>query len=442
MKTTTLQSTNSVNRSFVRRGFLLIPFVLAWFTLSPTTPGQLSPPPDGCYVNFTTAEGCDALNFLTTGSGNTAIGWRSLFLNSDASFNTAVGGGALALNNADSNTAVGAAALLLNTTGTENVAIGTDALVFNDSGSFNNAVGVLALFNNVDGIANNAFGDSALNANIHGGANTAIGDLALANNDSTGNGAGISNTAVGASALFENTDDGLNNAVGDQALADNTTGSGNQAIGVFALANNTTGGSNIAIGTLSGVNVTTANNVICIGDFVVGDNVDNGCYIGNIWGASGGDQAVYVNASGKLGAQVSSRRFKDDIKPMEQASEVIYDLKPVTFRYKREIEPSRPLGFGLIAEDVEKVDPDLVARDKEGKPYSVRYDQVNAMLLNEFLKEHQTVQELKSAALKQEAMIVRQQKQIEALMAGLQKVSAQLEASHVTQTVVSTRWRL
>ena len=159
----------------------------------------------------------------------------------------------------------------------------------------------------------------------------------------------------------------------------------------------------------------TANNVICIGAAIAAQNVSNTCYISNIWQQSGGSQAVYVNASGKLGAQVSSRRFKDEIKPMEQASEVIYRLKPVSFRYKHEIEPARPLGFGLIAEDVEKINSDLVARDKEGKPYTVRYDAVNAMLLNEFLKARRQIDV--------------QQKQIDALTASLQKVSAQLAAA-------------
>src|SRR4029077_1137886 len=107
----------------------------------------------------------------------------------------------------------------------------------------------------------------------------------------------------------------------------------------------------------------------------------------------GGSQAVYVNAAGKLGAQVSSRRFKDEIKPMDKASETILALNPVTFRYKKEIDSKRITQFGLVAEDVEKVNPDLVLHDKEGKPYTVRYDQVNAMLLNEFLKEHRKVEE-------------------------------------------------
>jgi hypothetical protein len=178
-----------------------------------------------------------------------------------------------------------------------------------------------------------------------------------------------------------------------------------------------------------------ADNVICIG--APGANVSDSCYIGNVWQQPGGSQAVYVNALGKLGAQVSSRRFKDEIKAMEETSEVIYRLKPVSFRYKPEIEPTRPPGFGLVAEDVEKINSDLVVRDKEGQPYSVRYDAVNAMLLNEFLKEHCTVQELKSHAAKQEAIIARQQRQIEALTAGLQKINAQLEIRKSAPQTVS-----
>jgi len=431
MKRTTLRLKHSMNCASCALALLFIPLALTCFALSPQARGQLSPPPDGCYSNFTTAEGCAALVSLTTGVANTGLGWRSLVFNSAGSFNTGVGGGALALNNADSNTAVGAAALLLNTTGTENVAVGTDALVFNDSGNFNNAIGVFALLNNTDGLGNNALGDHALSSNIHGNGNTAIGDLALENNDSFGVSTANFNTALGASALLGNTDGGSNNAFGYYALSGNTAGSDNQAMGAFALANNSTGSGNIAIGTLSGLNVTTANNVICIGHLLEGDNVDNSCYVGNIWGKAGGSQAVYVNESGKLGVQVSSRRFKQDIEPMEKASEVIYSLKPVSFRYKREIERTRPLGFGLVAEDVEKVNPDLVARDKEGRPYSVRYDQIYSMLLNEFLKEHK-------AFLDEQRTVEELKKQVAALTAGLQKVSAQLEVSKPSsQTVLN-----
>ncbi len=154
----------------------------------------------------------------------------------------------------------------------------------------------------------------------------------------------------------------------------------------------------------------------------------NACHIASIFGqTSASGAAVSINSSGKLGTITSSRRFKDDIKPMDTASKAVFELNPVTFRYKKDLDPQAIPQFGLVAEEVEKVNPDLVVRDKEGKPYSVRYDQVNAMLLNEFLKEHRTVQELKFNAIKQEATIARLEQQIEALTAGLQKVSAQLE---------------
>ena len=295
-------------------------------------------------------------------------------------------------------------------------------MLYNTIGSSNTAVGSYVLFSNEFGDHNTAVGDSALYFNTSGDGNTAVGELAM-NYNTIGN----SNTAVGGGALLKNTEGDSNTAIGSNALGFNTTGYGNTAVGDGALWGNTTSSGNIALGRRAGIEVTMADNVICIG--APGANVSDSCYIGNVWQQPGGSQAVYVNSEGKLGTQVSSRRFKDEIKPINQASEAIQRLRPVSFRYKAEIEPTRPVGFGLIAEEVEKINADLVTRDKEGKPLNVRYDAVNAMLLNEFLKEHKTVQELKSNAAKQEATIARQQKQIEALTAGLQRVSAQLEAS-------------
>jgi hypothetical protein len=190
------------------------------------------------------------------------------------------------------------------------------------------------------------------------------------------------------------------------------------------------------LGVQAGANVTTADQVICIG--AAGENVSNSCYIGNIFSAtSGSGTAVFVNSAGKLGTSTSSRRFKQQIKPMEQASEALYALKPVSFHYKKEIDQQGIAQFGLVAEDVEKVNRDLVVRDKEGKPYSVRYDQVNAMLLNEFLKEHRkneeqekTIAQLKSGISDLAATMKQQAAQI-------QKVSAQLEASKPAPQVVN-----
>jgi uncharacterized coiled-coil protein SlyX len=284
-----------------------------------------------------------------------------------------------------------------------------------------------------------------------GNGNTASGYEALSFNTSGGG-----NTATGQKALFHNLGSD-NTAVGDGALSSNTTAGGNTAIGGDALASNTTGNSNVALGVAAGFHATTGSNNVYIGvgmQGVAGES--NACYIASIFGqTSASGAAVSINSSGKLGTITSSRRFKDDIKLMDKASEAVLALNPVTFRYKKDLDPQGIPQFGLVAEDVEKVNPDLVVRDKDGKPYSVRYDQVNAMLLNEFLKEHRTVQELKSTATAQEAIITQlkttlaqqkkdaqatatqQQKQIEALTAGLQKVSAQLEAHKPAPQVVN-----
>ena len=342
----------------------------------------VNPPPDGGYPGFNTAEGQNALLNLDVNGGlaNTAVGWFALSSNIDNDFSTAVGAGALLFNRESGNTAVGAAALL-----------------FNDQGSDNTAVGVAALSNNVDGFEH-----------------TACGSNALLNNST-----GVQNTAFGAGAL-RNT----------------TNGSTNVGIGRGALVNNISGSSNNALGFNAGVNVTTANNVISIGSS--GANVSNSCFIGNIFGATTVNVGtpVLVDSAGQLGTISSSRRFKHEIKPMDESSEAILALKPVTFRYRS--DRSGTPQFGLIAEDVAKVNPDLVVHDENGKIYSVRYDQVNAMLLNEFLKEHQRVEELKSAMAQQrkdfETAIVQQRQATEALVARLneqeariQKVSPQIE---------------
>jgi hypothetical protein len=195
------------------------------------------------------------------------------------------------------------------------------------------------------------------------------------------------------------------------------------------------------LGYFAGGSVTTANNVIAIG--TNGEDVSDSCYIGNIFNATSSQGiAVFVNSHGRLGTTTSSERFKDAIKPMDRASELLFALKPVTFHYKKEIDPAVTSQFGLVAEDVEKVNADLVVRDQEGKAYSVRYDQVNAMLLNEFLKEHRRVEEQQATIteLRKElqANAARQQKQIEALTASLQKLSAQLEVNKATPQTVLT----
>jgi uncharacterized coiled-coil protein SlyX len=252
--------------------------------------------------------------------------------------------------------------------------------------------------------------------------------------------------AIGFQALYNNTTADNNTATGYGALFGNITGQNNTVIGYRALENSTSGGGNTVLGVFAGTNISTASNVIAIGSF--GENVSDSCYIGNISGAtSSGGSAVFINSDGKLGVNTSSRRFKKDVKSMERVSDALFALKPVTFHYKKEIDPTGMQQFGLVAEEVEKVNPDLVVRDKEGKPYSVRYEAVNAMLLNEFLKDHRKVQEqkekisqLKSTVERQEATNAQQQEQLAALTAGLQKVSAQLEASRpAPQTVLNNQ---
>lgn len=347
--------------------FAIIGASLIWFTGFRAF--AVNPPPDGGYPGKNTAEGQDALFRLTNGTGNTGLGFAALKANTMG----------------DRNTGNGAFTLFSNQTGSENTATGYAALFF-DTGSWNTATGVAALHSNATGNSNTAHGQRALHDNFSGSKNTA-------------------------------------NGVG--ALGSNTTGDNNTADGFFALTNNTTGSSNVAIGASAGRGVTTADDVICIG--AAGADVSHSCYIGNIVNQpSPSGLPVFVTSDNKLGTIMSSRRFKEDIKPMDKTSEAILALQPVTFRYKKNLDPTRTTQFGLVAEDVAKVDRDLVVRDNAGKPYSVRYEQVNAMLLNEFLKEHRKVEQLTKDF---ESRLAEQQKQIETLTAGLQKMSAQVAAA-------------
>jgi hypothetical protein len=354
----------------------VITLLLVCFALPPLAQAVV-PAPDGGYPGRNTAEGQAALLALTSGQFNTGVGFFSLLNNTTGNLNTAIG----------------AATLALNTTAEQNTAVGAGALLSNTTGASNTANGALALLSNTTGIHNVAVGTNALNANTDASFNTAIGADALATNS-----IGQENSAVGATALMSN-----------------TSGLDNVALGLGALHGNTTGNNNIAMGLSAGFNQTTGSNNIYIGggpNGVAGES--NACYIASIFGRTSTDGvAVLINSDNKLGTLTSSKRFKKDIRPMDTASKELFALKPVSFRYNKDIDAAGKTQFGLVAEDVEKVNPDLVVRDKEGKPYSVRYDQVNAMLLNEFLKARRQIDA--------------QQKQIEALTAGLQKVSAQLE---------------
>ncbi len=302
----------------------------------------------------------------------------------------------------------------------------------------NTAEGQAALFSLTTGVANTAVGWLALNTLDTGKLNTAIGAGTLIGNTAN------QNTATGAGALFNNGTGGNNTANGVYALFYNLEGGDNTAIGIAALLSNTNGSNNVALGSGAGASATTGSNNVYVGAGMQGvAGESDACYIKSIFGqTSATGIPVLINSNNKLGTTMSSKRFKKEIRPMDKASDALLALKPVTFRYKEEIDPTGTTQFGLVAEQVEKVNPDLVVRDAEGKPYSVRYDQVNAMLLNEFLKAHSKIEEQEAtiAHLKQElqATGTHQQKQIEALTTGLQKVSAELETTKpAPQTVLN-----
>jgi hypothetical protein len=363
-----------------------IALALLYFAILPKAQAVI-PLPDGGYPGFNTAEGQKAIFGLTTGVANTAVGWYSLFSNTDGSYNTGVGAGTLLFNIGDQTTG----------DGTQNTAIGTAALLSNTTGRENTATGAGALLNNISG---------------------------------------PTNTANGAFALFNNTIGNGNTAIGANALLSNTTTNGNTAIGSFALLNST-GAGNTAIGYGAGSNISTANGVICIGHN--GQNVTATTWIENVYGAttqSGTTAPVIVSDDGQLGTIASSERFKKDIVTMDNASEAILSLRPVTFHYKTDAKGIPQ--FGLIAEEVAKVNPALVLPDKDGKPYTVRYDQVNAMLLNEFLKEHRTVQEQKATIAQLEKGMKTVIARLEEQASQIQKVTAQIEVSKaVGQTALN-----
>jgi hypothetical protein len=422
-------------------GLLLIPLVLACFALLPSVQATPDPADPG---GANTADGDNALQNRTTGEFNTAFGTNALFSLTTGSNNGAQGNSALfSLTTGNGNSAVGSIALRFLTIGNQNVAIGNTSLNNVTTGSRNTAVGygTLRSGNFSD---NTAVGWSAGISMTTGSENVAVGASALASNT-----AGNNNTAIGTASLANKTSGNNNVALGVEALASNTTGASNTAIGFRALRSNP-GSNNIALGFNAGINLSAGSNNIDIGNpgavfgesstIRIGSASQSRTFIAGIRGVVppvGVLLPVLIDLNGQLGNVVSSRRFKKEIKPMDSASEAIHALKPVTFQYKTDSTGTPQ--FGLIAEEVAAVNPDLVVRDAEGKVNTVRYEAVNAMLLNEFLKEHQTVQELKAAAAKQEAMIAQQQKQIEALTAGLQKVNAQVEMNRTAPQMVGNQ---
>ncbi len=371
------------------RSLLLIPLMLARFGLAPMAQA-VGPDTDGAIPGSNNGEGTGVLVSRTTGVWNTGTGFEALSQ----------------LTAGNQNTATGLRALNSDTNGGFNTATGVLSLFSNTSGFFNSATGAYALANNTIASYNTANGYGALYFNTEGDQNTAIGFGALFINTT-----GRQNVAVGVEALNRNTTGGINNAVGYLALNRNTTGGGNNAVGEVALFSNVTGHDNTAIGDTTRIQ--------------------------NVYSSVASTRAVYVDSDNKIGTLSSSRRYKDEIRPMAKASETILSLRPVSFRYKKEVNPTRSLSFGLIAEEVAQVDPDLVTPDRDGKPETVRYDAVNAMLLNEFLKEHRTVQELKSNVARQEAIIAEQQKQIKALTSGLEKVNNRLELNKPARQIVA-----
>jgi uncharacterized coiled-coil protein SlyX len=379
----------------------------------PEIPQGAPAAPQDALPGFNTADGANALANVTTGSANSAFGWFALLSNTDASFNTGVGAGSL----------------LFNSSGNNNTAVGAAALLFNTAGN-NTAVGAAALVNSSTGVENTAVGSQALNAS------TTASD----------------NAAFGLFALLNTVDGSSNTAFGTAALRDNVSGVDNCALGRGALRLNE-GSGNIAIGREAGTTPPLTgqyNNTILLGILGDADALDpNGrAYIGNIRDVATGNLdavPVLIDSSGQLGTINSSRRFKKDIRPMDQTSEVILALKPVTFHYKDgDTKKARETPqYGLIAEDVAAVNPDLIVRDKDGEIYSVRYDAVNVMLLNEFLKEHKKVEAQQATIAELKSTVAQQQKGMEVLTAQLkeqaaqiQKVSAQLEVTKPVTKVV------
>lgn len=358
----------------------------------------VEPPPDGGYANQNTAEGEDALFSLTIGGDNAAVGFHSLYLTTTGF----------------QNTAIGSSTLESNTTGFQNTALGYEALQNATSGNGNIAVGVRALqLNSASG--NVGVGTAALQLNTTGSFNIAVGSQALAFNT-----AGENNVAIGDNVMILNQRGGLNTAVGSGALAGNIQGNNNIALGQGA-GKLIDGDNNISIGHRGHSGKS--------GQIIIGTKgLQTSTLIAGISGVTvAGGVEVVIDSFGNLGTITSSARYKEAIKPMKDASEVLLSLQPVTFRYKKDLDPQAIPQFGLVAEQVEKVDPDLVARDDEGKPCTVRYEAVNAMLLNEFLKEHRKGQEREAMLDELKATVAEQQKQIGALTASLREQAAQIQ---------------
>jgi hypothetical protein len=398
--------------------------------------------------NWNSAFGIRALQNNSTGELNSAVGVAALSSNTTGFQNSAFGNAALRDSTTGSyNSAFGMSALQSSTTGSNNSAFGSYALFNNSTGDNNSAVGLRALSENTTGSANSAFGNGALQANTAGEGNSAVGAVALWSNTTAsynsafGNGAlqanttGDYNSAFGFAALFKNTTGPSNSAFGVGALNSNTTGGGNSAFGNGALQSSTTGGSNVAVGATAGSNLTSGSNNVYIansgaatesGVIHIGTaGVHTATYVAGISGqTSASGVAVYVNPDGKLGTATSSRRYKEQIADMSAESDVLLKLRPVSFYYRPELDETHLRQYGLVAEEVAEVAPELVAYDEDGAPQTVRYHFVNAMLLNEVQKQRRLVEEQRRLAEDQR----QENEEQRAVNRGLEARLAKLEA--------------
>jgi hypothetical protein len=429
----------STSRSPLRCGFFILSITLCWFALSSGI--EAGCPSIGGCTGQNTAVGDDSLFSLTSGIWNVGVGFQALFNDTTGNQNTGIGYQSLFSNVSGSHsTAIGGLALFGNTTGSDNVGVGFQTLSNNTTGNRNTGMGFRTLAFNSTNNDNTAVGWNALfnNRSING--NTAVGSGALFNAANS-----PENVAVGFHALNATSGtNGFNVAVGFQALDQVTTGGQNTAVGDNALGNVVTGTFNTAIGDLAGLSHTGSDSGnIDIGAFEEGvageSNVTRIGNIGNTAQSSGVFLTVEFVGGTKLGYVVSSRRYKEDIKPMEKASESLFALTPVTFRYKKDMDPSGTQQYGLIAEDVAKVNPDLVVNDQQGKPATLRFLNIQAMMLNEFLKEHKKVEEQQAtiAQLKKDllATSAQQQEEIKALTATLKEQAKQIERVNALVTV-------
>ena len=349
----------------------------------------VTPPPDGGYPGANAAEGTDALFHLTTGIWNSAVGFRALYKNATGVRNTAVGYQALYNTNGS-----------FNTHGKDNVGVGADALFSNTTGNGNIAIGFYALHDLTTGSNNIAIGTGALEYNFNGSGNTVVGDSFSSTYDTVSVGRapdihcpqGFYFPGVDYASIYAQTDV----EVGQYLPTDPFCG-----------------------GTIPDLTTNT-----------VHINAKTAVYVRAVDGNPIAGSPVSIDSNGQLGVAASSERFKTDITSIHMASEAILALRPVAFRYKKEIDPNRAAQFGLVAEEVERVNPDLVSRDAKGNPYTVRYEAVNAMLLNEFLKEHKKTEKLEATVVNLIATVKEQAAQI-------QKVSAQLEATKPAPQVVN-----